>query len=297
LQQFAQSEVTQPEIWTYNRQQFLWMVMTLTGYRQLVGDIGRLNAEQIANLLFDRKVRETNPGNGYILTTESRSDYSDQMDGLLQIEFAQITAKRTYAAELLDAASNGQLRRRLDEAAAPEDSDTGTPQSGRPEARDAEIRKACDWICRSVHGDGNESEEMVREMLTEHVVNAPPGEVLGPTPALLDRIHARIASDAPRHRSPNPATAYPSSIGGRYLLETVFSWTADALWPTPGDEQWLDVALFYLGAVGTVQGYPDGNKRAARMAYAITLLRGKHRFVAPSAALQAELIQMGGAES
>ncbi len=82
--------------------------------------------------------------------------------------------------------------------------------------------------------------------------------------------------------------------GGRYLLETVFEWTAGALWPFAGDERWLDVALFYLGAVGTVQGYPDGNKRIARMAYALTLLRGKHRFIAPSGALEKKLIQING---
>ena len=87
-------------------------------------------------------------------------------------------------------------------------------------------------------------------------------------------------------------TAYPSSIGGRFLLELIFQWTANAVWPAPGDDQWQDVALFYFGAVATVQGYTDGNKRAARMAYAVTLLKGKRPFTAPSPALEGELIRM-----
>jgi hypothetical protein len=47
-----------------------------------------------------------------------------------------------------------------------------------------------------------------------------------------------------------------------------------------------------MGAVATVQGYPDGNKRAGRMAYAVTLLKGKHPFIAPNSALERALIRM-----
>ncbi len=50
--------------------------------------------------------------------------------------------------------------------------------------------------------------------------------------------------------------------------------------------------MFYLGAMATVQGYADGNKRAGRLGYAITFLKGGRRFVAPSPALESELVRM-----
>jgi len=123
--------------------------------------------------------------------------------------------------------------------------------------------------------------DMVLKMLREVVTDAPPKEVLGPDPALLDRMHRVLAPACPRFRGPNPEVSYPSSVGGRMLLETVFDWTAEAEWPPPGDPSWYDVALFYLGSIGTVQGYPDGNKRVARAAYAVTLLRNRCQFHAP----------------
>jgi hypothetical protein len=184
----------------------------------------------------------------------------------------------------------GDLRSNLAEMAEPETNYLlvrKLPRVGTPEH---EIAKAGDWVASTMRGDDREA---VLECLTRHVLTQPSGQALGRTPAeLLDKVHAELVTDAPKVRSPNSTTAYPSSIGGRFLLELIFQWTSRIIWPGPGEEIWQDVALFYFGAIATVQGYPDGNKRAARMAYAITLLKAKLPFVAPNLALQSALVRM-----
>ena len=280
----------QPDTTTINRQQFVSMVRGLKGFGRLAADVGGENAGMIAGLIFDARVRESNPDGRYILIAAGgRPEFAARIDGLLRTECTQIGEKRAHAAALLEAAKAGQLRGWLARMAEPEANYTRT-RAGRPgTAPEREVAKACDWIARSIHGDGR---QRVLDALTRHVLTAPKGAALGPTPGLLDRIHAEVVTDAPRVRSPNATTAYPSSVGGRFLLERIFQWTASAEWPDPGDDQWQDIALFYLGAVATVQGYTDGNKRAARMAYAVTLLKGKRPFTAPSPALESELIRM-----
>ncbi len=281
---------TRPDTTTFNRQQFLSMVRRLSGFERLAADIGGANAASIADLIFEAQVRETNPADRYILIAAGeRPQFPARIDSLLQAECGQIGEKRAHAAALLKAAKTGRLRGWLAEMTEPEASYTQTRSSPCTSTPESEIIKARDWIARSMHGDAKQT---VLDVLTRHVLAAPDGTALGPTPRLLDQVHAEVVPDAPRVRSPNAMTAYPSSIGGRFLLELIFQWTSSIVWPVPGDEQWQDLALFYLGAVATVQGYPDGNKRAARMGYAITLLKGKRPFVAPSPGLESELVRM-----
>jgi len=268
------------------------MARNLSGFGRLAADIGGANAASIAELIFEAQVRESNPAERYLLIAAAeRRQFPARIDSLLQAESAQIGEKRAHAAALLKATRSGRLRGWLAEMTEPEANYTQirvAPPGGSPER---EIVKARDWVARSMHGDARQT---VLDVLTRHVLTAPAGAALGPTPRLLDQVHGEVVADAPRVRSPNATTAYPSSIGGRFLLELIFGWTSSAVWPAPGDAQWLDVALFYLGAVAAVQGYPDGNKRAARMGYAITLLKGKRPFVAPSPGLESELVRMRG---
>jgi prophage maintenance system killer protein len=62
--------------------------------------------------------------------------------------------------------------------------------------------------------------------------------------------------------------------------------------PQKGDERWIDIALFYLGAIITVQAFADGNKRVARTAFAIVMVNGGVEFVAPNVKFENDLAQM-----
>jgi hypothetical protein len=279
-----------PDNTTYNRQQFLWMVQGSRGFNCLVEDIGLEKAELVVDLIFDTQVRETNPNERYILASGDQAAYSAHIDKQLETESKQIREKRNYATSLLKATMAGRLRSNLAEMAEPEENYTVVRKLPRIGTRERDIVLASDWITSSFRAEGVEA---VRDCLTNHVLTNPSGIALGRIPdELIDKVHAEVVADAPKVRSPNSATAYPSSIGGRFLLEQVFKWTSRIIWPGPGEEIWQDVALFYLGAIASVQGYADGNKRAARMAYAITLLKAELPFIAPNMSLQSALVQM-----
>jgi hypothetical protein len=281
---------TQPNNRTYNRQQFLWMAQGSRGFKELVENIGTAKAELIVDLMFNVQVRETNPDDRYILVSSDKATYSAQICNQLETENSQINEKRSYVTVLLKATMAGRLRSNLAEMSEPEANYSDIRQLPHAGTKQREIALAGDWIASSDRGDGKDA---IYECLTRHVLTHPSGLAIGSTPEkLLDKIHAEIVAEAPMIRSPNSATAYPSSIGGRILLEQIFKWTSRIIWPGPGEEIWHDVALFYLGAIATVQGYADGNKRAARMAYAITLLKADLPFIAPNMSLQSALVQM-----
>jgi len=276
---------------TYNRQQFAKMAAGLSGYERLASEASKTTAENVASLLFLAQVKLTNPEGLYVTVPEDQADdYLDEMDVILHAECDQIAGTRAHVSSLIEEASAGQLHQRLEGMIEPEPTpDRKERRNPPPPGIAGEIIKAANWISRSIHGN---RKDLVLASLNRHVHQSAHEGPLGKSPKLLDQIYTEIVEGAPKYRGPNPENAYPSSGGGRYLLEEMFRWTAEALWPMTGDRAWQDVALFYLGAIGTVQGFPDGNKRVARMAYAITLLKGGLPFIAPNSRLEAELIRM-----
>ncbi|HSF96409.1 MAG TPA: hypothetical protein VLA52_15395 [Thermohalobaculum sp.] len=271
-----------------NQQQLRRMIRNCAAYPQLEELFGPARASEFSELVFEAELSKRAPGNLYItLSPAELPEFDRYLNAVVGGECNQVNTKREYVMDLLRRALEGSLRKGLD---LPEPSgDKHGKISFRQEDTESEIKKAADWICLTMHSNPH---DQVVDMLRDAVADAPPKAVLGQDTGLLDRIHKRVAPGAPRLRGPNPEMPYPSNVGGRMLLETVFQWTANAEWPAAGDSRWFDVALFYLGVIGTVQGFPDGNKRVARSAYAIALLRNRCRFVAPSRELVADLFKM-----
>ncbi len=150
--------------------------------------------------------------------------------------------------------------------------------------------KALAWVTRGVHGNTNAYQQAV-------MTHVKPGQwPLGTD----DSIVASIWNDLtrgdgmiPSWRDVNPATPYPSSIGGRYLLKNLMGMTLSGNgWPAGGDAAWQDWALFMLGALMTMQAFPDANKRVTRTCYAIVMLSGQIPFVAPTDRYGSQLAQM-----
>jgi hypothetical protein len=120
------------------------------------------------------------------------------------------------------------------------------------------------------------------------------GRALGPTYHHLRALHKAIAPEATLYRFSRIPSPYPSSVGGDKLLGYIFQLTSGIRWPEFGDPRWDSIAMFYLTAIAHAQGFADGNKRIANLAYAIVLIKNTHNFKAPSEALKKRLIRMNG---
>lgn len=281
-----------PQDVEYTRQEFLQIIQRLPWYQRLKNEVGSAKAQLTANIVFDKQVQSSNMGGTKVKVRALQiPTYSSTIDMIFQFECNQIQGKKIYVASLLGQARNGSLYAKLQaatEAEANYTTITGTPADG---TQLGDVRKAYDWVGRSWQGGGKQA---ILGALTHHVLIAPAGQALGLTPAILDDIYGRVVQNPPPFRAPNYMCSYPSSIGGRHLLERIFQLTSNIAWPAQGDRKWYDFALFYMAAVVTVQGYTDGNKRTGRMAYSVMLLKGGVPFIAPNVALENQLHAMNG---
>jgi hypothetical protein len=215
-------DVQQEEI-TLNREQFLSRIIGLEIFERLRQAIGTEPSTEVVRLLYTRHARDTDPDGRYVRIARGElENYVATIGDMLATECDQIAAKRRYAADLLEGAQTGRLRELMVGATEP---DSSPPPTSRRYIRDPhkrEISKACNWVCRTLH---NDQTERVTRLISTNLDNAVPREALGRTPALIDSLHENMVLEAPRWRGLNPTTAYPSSIGGRHLLDIIFTWT------------------------------------------------------------------------
>lgn len=116
---------------------------------------------------------------------------------------------------------------------------------------------------------------------------------LGKDDAIIKQIWGKIVRNAPLYRMTSISGApYPSSVGGDWLLKNRILGSTTGSLPR-GDAKWADWAMYYFGAIMNAQPFPDGNKRVARIVYALMMLSGGIKFQAPSAKVGAELAKMG----
>jgi hypothetical protein len=224
----------------------------------------------------------------------------DQLTKFMQLERANFLRKRNHVDSLLSDARAGQLRTQLAVKTRPEGQ--WYVPGGTDAGKALERRKAVFWICNGSPDDTKLKEiKKVRAILKEYIPNddthGKAGPALGRGSEWVKKIHKAVYHNPPPYRfgylAGNPG--YPSSVGGAALLEYIFQQTSNMIWPNLGHDKWQDAALFYLGAIVAVQGFSDGNKRVARMAYSIVLIKGGHSFIAPTITYENELFNMVGA--
>jgi hypothetical protein len=213
----------------------------------------------------------------------------------------KINGRKAYIATLLQKCRNGQLRTELAAGNTEPEANYYTAPPVRPVVvgrppvppkTPAMINqsKAIVWATRGVHGG---ADAYTRAIMSHVTAGRWP---LG----MDDTIVAGIWNDltrgdatVPPWRDTNPATPYPSSIGGRYVLRDLMGSTLGRnAWPAAADPAWQDWALFMLGALMTMQAFPDANKRVTRTVYAIVMLSGGIPFVAPTDRYGSQLAQM-----
>lgn len=213
-------------------------------------------------------------------------------------EHTNFLSKRNHVDFLLQNARNGNLHTQLALKTRPENQ--WYVAGGTDVGKALERRKAVFWICNACHDDNIKLKEIkkVRAILKEYIPNDDThgitGPALGLTSKWIKKIHKTVCHNPPAYRfgyfAGNPG--YPSSVGGAALLEYIFQQTSNFRWPAIGNIKWQDAALFYLGAIVATQGFTDGNKRAARIAYSIVLIKGGHPFTAPTTQYESTLFNM-----
>ena len=226
-------------------------------------------------------------------------DVADQdLTRFMTDERNNFLSKRNYVDSLLTRARASNLHPELALNTWPEDQ--WYAAGGTDAGKALERRKAVFWICNASPDDSKLKEiKKVRAILKEYIPNndthGKTGPALGLTSEWIKKIHKAVCHNPPAYRfgywGGNPG--YPSTVGGAALLEYIFQQTSNMRWPAIGDIKWQDAALFYLGAIVAVQGFTDGNKRAARIAYSIVLIKGGHPFIAPTVAYARDLFNMG----
>ena len=229
---------------------------------------------------------------------DPRALADNDLTKFMTYERTNFLSKRNHVDFLLQNARNGQHNIQLALKTRPENQ--WYVAGGTDVGKALERRKAVFWICNACHDDLKLKEiKKVRAILKEYIPNDDThgitGPALGLTSKWIKKIHKAVCHNPPAYRfgylAGNPG--YPSSVGGAALLEYIFQQTSNFRWPAIGNIKWQDAALFYLGAIVAAQGFTDGNKRAARIAYSIVLIKGGHPFIAPTKAYEGDLFNMG----
>lgn len=274
---------TRPGNVEYDVAQFSSMCKALQGHQLLQRTIGSAKTQALVLVLHK---------NYHVVSAQQASTFPQLIDSLFMKEAEQLRNRAHYVSSLLDQANAGRLRARLANAVEPATNYSTVSGAGGDRTVGGEIRNfglAYDWAAKSWRGAGRES---IMATLLHYAKQPDRGSPLGYDTGVIDDAYARVVRSPPPYRGPNPAPKYPSSFGGRFLLDFIFKLTAGLRWPARGDGKWDDYALFYLGAIVAVQGFTDGNKRVGKLAYAITLLRSGRSFRAPTIQLENDLYQL-----
>lgn len=258
------------------RDEYYKIAQSLPEYMRLKTLIGRQYATYIVGMIWEKFPKTKNP---LTHSPSSLQNFTGQVSTFLTLEKRNIDSRKVYVEQLWNHAVSGSLRSKL----LPVSKSKGNPMQ--------EIRTACDWMVSS--GMNASFKGIVRTILYENCVlnkSVPP---LGRNDHFIVDAHKKVVPGMSKEfRNITLGVNYPSSVGGRYLLRWFLKDKDLARWPDQGNAKWEDYALFYFGAIGSVQPFRDGNKRISRLAYAITLLKGDRQFKPFSYGVQNDLLRM-----
>jgi hypothetical protein len=258
-------------------------------YDQLVRALGRLHADLFLDVVADSSVLR---GRGSLDGLPPKS-----MAGFMKREVETFLARKQYIDSLVWRTTSRHLGNLLNTSIRDEKDYYKDRLIAGLDGRELAIDQAANWICSADKGKWRHLIPSTRLLLVDYIPVNPGdggvmGRALGPTDQHLRVLHRAITPDATLYRFSRIASPYPSSVGGNKLLGYMFQLTSGLNWPNFGDPRWDSFAMFYLTAIAHAQGFADGNKRIAHLAYAIVLIKNTHDFKAPSEALERWLVRM-----
>jgi hypothetical protein len=309
------------------REEFFRRSKDLSYFKALQATIGTAAAQAFQNIVY-----MTCQSSGRIQVSRDHlaNFFPEDVNNMFKMELDRIQRRKVYVSTLLTRAKSGSLRAQLAANVRPEadyySASMPPPAAGRGgldvqlgggsaawaadaatalgdtalaerfRARIADRDKAYRWVTNSWQGEGP---ARVLGELTKALATPSGGPPLGPDASMLKSMYkpaviepaAATGEDVKPYRH-GLGAPYPSSVGGTYLLNWLFQKTSNITWPPQGDPAWEDYAVFFMGAIGAIQAFTDGNKRMSRLAYAIVMLKGGQEFKAPTDEFAAKLYRM-----
>lgn len=289
---------------TLSQGDFVKQVMTSAAYRSYSTKTGSAFAQALALSFFDEQARRLDgegnwdrnqnadrklsaPSSVKFKTDASKKAFIDWFGTAAAEDLLRIEGREAFLVSLTARAGRGELRAGLDRNVVPEN----TYYSAGPTWSELNVKaKIQAWPppktgAGAVSDPSTVAKAKAKAWLTsqknvgavallDQYGTGSGTWPLGRDTTALNAIWKALVSDAPDYRAPNPIlpVCYPSSIGGAYLLKGIMSGFGGRTVPKRGDAAWEDWALYIFGAIMTSQPFTDGNKRAARAAYAIMVV-------------------------
>ena len=264
-----------------------------TEFEELERLYGSPLAKEFVELIHTKAHEQNNTG---ILDTTPA--ISDIIPLLMTVEKTSVLKRRGFYQGYMTDAKSGNLGIQLNADISPVNDYYKNPGTRGATGRELAIDQAANWIC----GTYVAALPSTRALLSEYIpansaAHGKFGPCLGKTSAELWKVHKRLVPGLPSQTrlSTKMTPTYPSTVGAGFLFDELFTMvTGQHVWPPFGDAHWDSIAAFYLGSIGTIQVFPDGNKRMSRFAYSVLLIKGTHAFKAPTDTFCMGLYRMKG---
>lgn len=292
---------------------FLAQMRTNPAYTKYKGVVGSGLASAMLAILWDESKREAGP-DGYWSKKKVRNQAppttlkfkTDQglthlLKGcadLLTYDAAVIGVRWNQVSRMLVQAKGGDLAKQLNENVkrrreyqvlqAPRTPAPGAPPIPDKGADQKTVATGLAWLTDGVQGGTDSYRNVIFKYKTT-------GFPLGGDAQIVTKMWTELVGNTagvPKWRKTVIGSAYPSSIGGTYLLRKIFTTGTGMGWPAQGDTKWEDWAMYFFAAIMNVQAFPDGNKRIARTVYVLMMISGGIPFKAPTDALAKKLAAM-----
>ncbi|MBX7104427.1 MAG: Fic family protein [Gemmataceae bacterium] len=266
---------------------------TRTPFRELEQLFGAKRAKQYVELIYTKAKEQNNAG---ILETDPA--VSPIIPLLMTKEKDAVLLRRGFYQGYMQDCQSGTLGTNLNNNLRPTAEFYTNPQNGNPTGRTLAIDQAANWICGGYVAALPGTRALLGEFIP--VTAGQPGKFgpcLGRTPEQIWKVHPRLVPGlASKERLATKfINKYPSTVGAGFLFEELYTLvTGQKVWPPFGDVHWESIATFYMASIGTIQVFPDGNKRMGRFAYSVLLIKGTHTFKAPTDAYMLSLFRMQG---
>jgi hypothetical protein len=265
---------------------------TSTRYRELEQTYGEKRTKEYVELMYTKAKDQNNN----LLLDGSKGSMA-VVAALLKGERDAVLQRRGFYQGYMTEAKSGQLGRDVDNNLRDVNDYYKNKKANGLTGRNLAVDQAANWLC----GDYTAALPSTRTLLEEYIPavqghHGKLGPCLGTSTDALWKVHKRLVPGClPTRLATKFINKYPSTVGAGYLFEELYLMVSgQRVWPNFGDAHWLSIATFYLGSIGTIQVFPDGNKRMSRFAYSVVLIKGTHTFKAPTDAHALSLYRMQG---